>query len=151
VHAATRQGFQENRGTVRARAGMIGEMSRAREGPAVSGGASIMALNHFRKLAGACGPEPTDRELLERFAAVRDEAAFAELVRRHGPLVLGVCRRLLRDHHDAEDAFQATFLVLAKKAGSVRWRDSATSWLFEVAYRTARKARGRAARRRALE
>jgi RNA polymerase sigma factor (sigma-70 family) len=115
------------------------------------GGASVMALNHFRKLVGACGPEPIDRELLERFAAVRDELAFAELVRRHGPLVLGVCRRLLRDHHDAEDAFQATFLVLAKKAGSVRWRGSVTSWLFEVACRTARKARGAAARRRALE
>jgi RNA polymerase sigma factor (sigma-70 family) len=90
----------------------------------------------------------SDRDLLRRFAAARDEAAFAALVERHGPMVLGVCRRLLRQEQDAEDAFQATFLVLAKRAGTVRWHDSAGGWLYATARRVAGAARDRAARLR---
>jgi RNA polymerase sigma factor (sigma-70 family) len=93
----------------------------------------------------------TDGQLLTRFVAVRDEASFAALVRRHGPMVLGVCSRLLRDFHDAEDAFQATFFVLARKAGSVLKRESVGCWLYGVAYRTAQEARSASARRRQRE
>jgi RNA polymerase sigma factor (sigma-70 family) len=72
-------------------------------------------------------------------------------VQRHGPMVLGVCLRVLRDSHEAEDAFQATFLVLARKADSVNRRDKVANWLYGIACRTARQARGRSARRRAKE
>ena len=92
----------------------------------------------------------TDEQLLERFAADAEaerELAFEAIVRRHGPMVLGVCRRLLRDHHAAEDAFQATFLVLAMKATTVRKRQSLGAWLHSVATRVARRA-VRAGRRR---
>ncbi len=95
-----------------------------------------------------------DEQLLERFVSRRDEVgeeAFAELVQRHGPMVLGVCRRVLGDAHDAEDAFQATFLVLARKAATVVRREKVASWLYGVAVRTAKEARVRAARRRARE
>src|SRR5499425_505496 len=74
-----------------------------------------------------------DGELLERFATRRDEAAFAALVWRHGPMVLATCRRVLRHAQDAEDAFQATFLTLARKAASVRKREAVGSWLYKVA------------------
>jgi RNA polymerase sigma factor (sigma-70 family) len=93
----------------------------------------------------------TDRQLLEALVTRRDEAAFEVLLRRHGPMVLGVCRRVLGNAHDAEDAFQATFLVLVKKAAVVRKRDALASWLYGVASRTARKARARDARRRVKE
>jgi RNA polymerase sigma factor (sigma-70 family) len=92
-----------------------------------------------------------DAELLQRFLAGGDEEAFAALVRRHGPMVLGVCRRLLGHAQDAEDAFQATFLVLARKARSIVRRERVGPWLYGVAVRTARKARGRAARYRTAE
>jgi RNA polymerase sigma factor (sigma-70 family) len=99
----------------------------------------------------ADGEAMTDGALLERFVSMRDEAAFAGLVRRHGPMVLGVCRRLLRDPHEVEDAFQATFLVAVRKAASVRPREMFGNWLYGVAYRTAREARARLARRRTKE
>src|SRR5262245_46682368 len=92
-----------------------------------------------------------DGELLSRYRHERDQDAFGSLVRRHGPMVLGVCRRVLRDIHAADDAFQATFLVLAKKAGTVRPPDRLAPWLYGVAYRTALKARGRAYRRQEVE
>jgi RNA polymerase sigma factor (sigma-70 family) len=94
---------------------------------------------------------PPDGQLLARFVAAGDEAAFAALVRRHGPMVLGVCRRVLRGHHDAEDAFQATFLLLARKAASLADGDAVGAWLHGVAYRTALEARAANARRRARE
>src|SRR5215468_7458383 len=90
----------------------------------------------------------TDGQLLERFLAWREEAAFEELVRRHGPMVLGVCRRTLHNEHDVEDAFQATFLVLVRKARLVKSRDLVGHWLYGVAYRTAVRARALDARRR---
>jgi RNA polymerase sigma factor (sigma-70 family) len=93
----------------------------------------------------------TDRDLLQRFARGLDGDAFAALVQRYGPLVLGVCRRVLRQEQEAEDAFQATFLVLARKAGSIGQPERVGNWLYGVAYRVARKARADAARRRARE
>jgi hypothetical protein len=71
-----------------------------------------------------------DVQLLQRFLQERDESAFAQLMQRHGPLVLGVCRHLLHDQHDADDAFQATFLVLACRAASIRCADSLSSFLY---------------------
>jgi RNA polymerase sigma factor (sigma-70 family) len=95
--------------------------------------------------------EPSDRQLLERFVRHRDETAFAALVRRHGQMVLGVCRRTLGQAQDAEDAFQATFLVLVRKARSLGKPELLAGWLYGVACRTARKARARALRRREHE
>src|SRR6266496_3254353 len=83
----------------------------------------------------------TDQELLHRFRSERDEAAFHTLLRRHGPMVLDVCRNVLGNEADAEDAFQATFLILTQKAGAIRKQASVGSWLYGVAYRTALKAR----------
>jgi RNA polymerase sigma factor (sigma-70 family) len=104
-------------------------------------------LTQLQNTAGG----PSDGQLLTRFVTARDEASFASLVRRHGPMVLGVCRRVLRDFHDAEDAFQATFLVLARKAASVLRRESVGCWLHQVAYHTALEARATIGRRRARE
>jgi RNA polymerase sigma factor (sigma-70 family) len=93
----------------------------------------------------------TDGQLLECFVSRREEAALAALVERHGPMVWGVCRRVLRHHHDAEDAFQATFLVLVRKAASIAPREKVANWLYGVAHQTARKARATAARRKLRE
>ncbi len=93
------------------------------------------------------GEDVSDALLLDRFVEQWDQAAFRDLVRRHGPMVLGVCRRILRDPHAAEDAFQATFLLLVRKAGSVRKRESVGPWLYGVARRVALEARGAASRR----
>jgi RNA polymerase sigma factor (sigma-70 family) len=93
----------------------------------------------------------SDAQLLSRFAGVRDaaaESAFRELMYRHGPMVMGVCRQIIRHPHDADDAFQATFLVLVRKAGSIRVGGSLAPWLYAVAYRTAQRARAIASRYR---
>jgi RNA polymerase sigma factor (sigma-70 family) len=103
-------------------------------------------VTRLGQLVGAGTESIPDAELLRRYVAARDEAAFASLVRRHGPMVFGVCRRTLGQVQDAEDAFQATFLILARKAHTVR-PDGAGRWLYGVAVRVANKARGRRARR----
>ena len=108
-------------------------------------------LRHLRGLALPGAGQLPDRELLQRFASDRDGAAFEELVRRHGPMVLRVCRRILREEHDAEDAFQATFLVLARKAGLLQRQESVGNWLYGVASRLALRARADAAGRRDRE
>jgi RNA polymerase sigma factor (sigma-70 family) len=92
-----------------------------------------------------------DAELIERFVASNDGAAFARLVERHGPLVLAVCRRVLRNHHDAEDAAQATFLVLARKARDIRRREALAGWLARVAHNLSVKLRASVERRRQSE
>jgi RNA polymerase sigma factor (sigma-70 family) len=106
-------------------------------------------LRHVQQLAsGGRARQWTDRQLLDDFAARGSEAAFASLVSRHGPMVLRVCRRVLNHEQDAEDAFQATFLVLARNTTSIRKREALADWLHGVAYRTAMKAKRGAARRR---
>ena len=89
----------------------------------------------------------TDAQLLGRFVRDRDDAAFAELVRRHGPLVLGVCRRTIADRHLADDAFQATFVVLARKVASIQSANHLGSWLYSVSHKVALRARTMAGRR----
>jgi RNA polymerase sigma factor (sigma-70 family) len=109
-------------------------------------------VQEIRRLATA--PEVRDRsdqDLLGEFQARRDQAAFAVLVERHGPLVLRICRHVLRHQQDAEDAFQATFLVLARRAGSIRKREALAAWLHGVAQRIAMQAKRTAARLRARE
>src|SRR5262245_30895137 len=96
------------------------------------------------------GDDATDAHLLDALVARRDDAAFAALLRRHGPMVWGVCRRLLRNVHDAEDAFQAAFIVFVRKAASIKRRHLLGNWLYGTAYRAALEARA-AARRHARE
>jgi RNA polymerase sigma factor (sigma-70 family) len=108
-------------------------------------------LRRLRRLAAPPAAGLTDAQLLGRFVAGGDEAAFELLLRRHGGMVLGLCRRLSRHEQDAEDAFQATFLALARKARSIGKPASLGSWLYKVAYRAALSARARAVRRAAVE
>src|SRR5262249_28457629 len=109
-------------------------------------------VRHLRRVARAQDlAGMTDGQLVECFVSHRDEAAFERLVRRFGPMVLGVCRRVLRDRHDAEDASQATFLVLMRKAGSLARPELVGNWLYGVACYTAQNARASRARRRAAE
>ena|GEM_PF-1433678 len=121
----------------------------------MAGNARGLSLGHFRVLYDAgTAAGLTDGQLLERFATRRDEAselAFAALVERHGPMVLRACGDILQDRHEAMDAFQATFFVLARKANSLWVQDSLGPWLHRVACRAAIRARGSAARRRAVE
>jgi RNA polymerase sigma factor (sigma-70 family) len=109
--------------------------------------AAAPILRHLRRLAADRPALPTDADCLERFAARRDEAAFETLVRRHGPMVLRVCRSILGDLHAAEDAFQTTFLALARRVAAVRRGQSLAGWLYTVARRAALRAANRAAER----
>jgi RNA polymerase sigma factor (sigma-70 family) len=95
--------------------------------------------------------DQSDSQLLERFVARREQAAFEVLVRRHGGMVLSVCRRQLRNSHDADDAFQATFMTLARKANAIRGSDAVGAWLYKVALRIAIRFRARASRRTSCE
>src|SRR5690349_14232704 len=108
-------------------------MANARTGPLLRHIRTLVAVEETTRL--------TDPQLLQRFCTLREEAAFAELVRRHGPLVLGVCGRVLHNRHEAEEVFQATFLVLARKAGAITKQGSVGSWLYKVAYRLAQRHR----------
>ena len=104
-----------------------------------------------RLLRDGVRPALSDSRLLERYLLDRDESAFEELVERHGPMVLSLCRRCLRDPRDVEDAFQATFLVLVRKGSSLRDAGALSSWLYGVAYRVASRARANVLRRRSRE
>jgi RNA polymerase sigma factor (sigma-70 family) len=116
----------------------------------MTGTPTANVLHTLRRLAaGQSAGGLTDRELLRRYAASRDEGAFAALVRRHGALVLGTCRRVLSNAHDAEDVFQAAFLALARKAASPGWHDSVAVWLHVIARRLALKVRAETERRTA--
>lgn len=108
-------------------------------------------LQGLTKLVAAEAAGLSDGQLLRRFAATRDDGAFAALIHRHGALVYGVCRNVLRNEHDAEDAFQATFLVLARRAGMIREGLALSGWLYRVAYRVSTKSRLAADRRRRRE
>src|SRR4051812_14924501 len=105
----------------------------------------------IRSARSAALRHDSDGALVEAFVRRRDEAAFEALLRRHGPMVLGVCRRVLGNVQDAEDAFQATFLVLVRKGASIMPREMVGNWLHGVAFRTALEAKKMTARRRAKE
>src|SRR5438445_12824485 len=104
-------------------------------------------VGYLRKISARQPDKRTDEQLLESFCRDRDETAFAELLGRHAGMVLAVCRRVLHNVHDAEDAFQATLLVFARRAAAIRKRACLASWLHGVAYRVAMKAKVQAARR----
>src|SRR5438045_804449 len=109
-------------------------------------------IQHFRRtMLLRNGAGRTDGQLLEDYLSRRDEAALAALVQRHGPMVWGVCRRVLGNYHDAEDAFQATFLVLVRKAAALASPELLANWLYGVAHQTALKARATIAKRAVRE
>src|SRR5713101_7654266 len=108
-------------------------------------------VRHLHKLVHPPEGGPADGELLERFVKRKDSVAFAALVERHGPMVRGVCRRLLAQESDVDDAFQATFLVLLRKADTIRKTPSLGSWLYGVAFRIAHRARAESGRRSGYE
>src|SRR5437879_7311196 len=112
----------------------------------------IGVIQHLRRaMLLRDGAGLTDQQLLEDYISRRDEAALAALVQRHGPMVWGVCRRVLSNYHDAEDAFQATFLVFVRRAASITSPELLANWLYGVAHQTALKARATTAKRRARE
>src|SRR5579884_1002869 len=116
------------------------------------GHAAIPQLSQYlRRLTARHGDPSSDHDLLQRFVHCRDERAFAALVERHATMVLGLCRSILHNGHDAEDIFQAAFLVLARKAASLRKGESVGSYLYSVATRLARKARLRDDKRQRRE
>src|SRR6516164_859907 len=111
-----------------------------------------VVLRQIRRLVAVqCSSQQSDLQLLQQFIAERDETAFTALVQRHGSMVFGVCHSVLHHQEDAEDAFQAAFMVLASKAHAIRKREAVSSWLHGVAYRLALKARARANRRQMRE
>src|SRR5262249_20687613 len=114
-------------------------------------GPLCQAIRFLRQIAASGDAGRLDAELIEHFVAARDGAAFGRLVERHGPLVLGVCRRVLNNHPEAEDAFQATFLVRAGKARHIRRRHALAGWLYKVAYHLSVKLKASAERRRQAE
>src|SRR5262245_22570727 len=124
-----------------------GNHDRSGEHPMATSRLSLLAHDLRRLVAG----EPSDELLLDAFRRGRDEQAFATLVRRHGSLVMGVCRRALAHEQDAEDAFQATFLVLARNASAIRQRDSIAGWLHGVSHRIAMNAKRTLAKQRRME
>src|SRR5439155_26822202 len=93
-------------------------------------------IEHLRRRSLPDEPSVSDGQLLDQFIEHQDERAFEALVQRHSPMVWGVCRRIVGHHQDAEDAFQATFLVLARRATSIRPRAMVANWLYGVAQRT---------------
>jgi RNA polymerase sigma factor (sigma-70 family) len=118
------------------------------ENASMADATSPTLVQYIRRLAGdPVDGDVTDSKLLERFVRRHEEAAFTALVGRHGALVWGVCWRVLRQAEDAEDAFQATFLVLARKAPSIPWHESIAPWLYDVAYRLAMKTKHKTASR----
>ena len=141
-------------GPLRSATEVFAESRRLRNGPAMTGNQSHRTVEATRmvdvpELAAQSRDEPTDDELIKRYHSARDDAAFALLVKRYAPLVSRVCCRILRNAQDAEDAFQATFVVLLRRAGSVRWQKSIAGWMYEVSHRVATKSRAAVARRAA--
>src|SRR5262245_18124489 len=114
-------------------------------------GQMSLILQHLRRRDRGAAGEATDGQLLEGFTLRQEESAFAALMARHGPMVLSVCRRVLAQTADVEDAFQATFLTLVRKANSIRNQSSVAGWLCRVAYHAAIRTRTDAARRHARE